>query len=389
MQRRELLKWTGATALTAASANILRAADNTARQAVVIGAGIVGASIAYHLAKRGVQVKLLEKTAPASGATGDSFAYLNASTKRPRLYYQLNDRGIAGWRRLEKELPGALPLKWGGAVYWRDEAKAAADLLENLRELRQWGYAGRRLDERALHALLPEATTGRVDAAVLFDEEGTVDPVGATRVLLERAKALGATLEFPVEVIGLDVAANRVRGVQTAAGRIEADVVIVAAGLGSPALINSVGVKLPLTSSIGVLAHTAPQPPLLRTAVFAPGSTLKQDPDGRIVTSSGHEGSALAPGNADQGRQILLSAAKYFPQLADAKIERVSIGQRVLPADGFPIQGFAGSFRNLYVAATHSGVTLAPVMGEFAAREIVDGEVVAALAAYRPGRFSD
>src|SRR5580698_2698888 len=121
MNRRQILKsLTVASSIAAFSR--LRAASPT--RVVVIGAGILGASIAYHLAKRGAQVTVLEKTAPASGATGDSFAYLNASTKPSRPYYDLNLLGIAGWRRLQLEFGGALPLQWGGAVYWRNDAQA-------------------------------------------------------------------------------------------------------------------------------------------------------------------------------------------------------------------------------------------------------------------------
>jgi glycine/D-amino acid oxidase-like deaminating enzyme len=387
MDRRRLLGLLGATALGAASGPAARAATPS-RHEVVIGAGILGATIAYALARRGTRVTVLEKTAPASGATGDSFAYLNASTKQPRAYYDLNVRGIAGWRSLQQELHGTLPLRWGGAVYWRDEPAAAAALLHALRQYRDWGYAGRRLDSAALRHLLPNATPGHVEGAVLYEQEGTIDPVGAVNVILARARALGVTVEFPVAVEALEVEGDRIRGVRTSGGRIEADTVVVAAGLGSPTLVTPLGVKLPLTTSIGVLAHTVPQPPLLGSAAFAPGSTIKQNPDGRIVSSSSHEGSGLTLGLAEQGEQILQSAARYFPRLQRAKIERVSIGYRVLPADGFPILGFTRNFGNLYVAVTHSGVTLAPVIAQFAMQEILEGVDVESLAPYRASRFA-
>ena len=387
MHRRQLLRLVGATALTAAYGKSVRAAQPP-NHVIVIGAGILGAAISYHLAKRGVRVTILERSAPASGATGDSFAYLNASTKRERPYYELNLLGIAGWRRLQLELNGALPLQWGGAVYWRDEATAAAQLLSNLHHYQEWGYPGRRLDESELRAILPNATLGRVEGAVLYEQEGIIDPVVAVNVLLARAKALGATLEFPIDVQGMDVEGDRIRGVKTSRGRIEADTVVVAAGLGSKPLIDALGVRLPLTSSTGVLIHTAPQPPLLGSAVFAPGSTIKQNPDGRIVSSSGHEGSTLSAEVAKQGQQILASAARYLPKVQHAKIERVSVGQRVLPEDGFPILGFPGNFKNLYVTVTHSGVTLAPVIAQFATQEILDGVVLEPLASYRLARFS-
>ena len=80
---------------------------------VIAGAGIIGASIGYHLAKRGAQVTILEQTRPGAGATQNSFAWLNAS-KRPRPYYELNLMGIMGWRRLGLEIGPELRIQWGG-----------------------------------------------------------------------------------------------------------------------------------------------------------------------------------------------------------------------------------------------------------------------------------
>src|SRR5689334_22810267 len=84
---------------------------------VIAGSGIIGASIAYHLAKRGAQVTVLEKQRPGAGATEKSFAWINATfSKQPRAYYELNSLGIAGWRRLHIELGNALHIQWGGSV---------------------------------------------------------------------------------------------------------------------------------------------------------------------------------------------------------------------------------------------------------------------------------
>jgi glycine/D-amino acid oxidase-like deaminating enzyme len=296
--------------------------------------------------------------------------------------------GIAGWRRLQLECAGALPLQWGGAVNWRNDAPAAAQLLNTLRGYQEWGYDGRRIDEEELRRILPNAKPGHLEGAVFYEQEGSIDPVGAVSILLTRAKSLGAALEFPVEVTGLEVAGNRIRGVKTSTGKIEADAVVIAAGLGSQALAKGADVRLPLEASTGVLAHTAPQPRLTDSVVFAPGSTLKQNVDGRVVSSSSFEGSALTLSPEQQGVQILKNAARYFPQLENVAVDRVTVGHRVLPVDGFPVLGFLGNLPNLYVAATHSGVTLAPIIGQFVAQELLDGVTVDALNIYRPSRFS-
>src|SRR5258708_22389928 len=93
---------------------------------VIAGAGIIGASIAYHLAKRGARVTVVEAAQPGAGATGKSFGWMNATfSKTPRSYFELNRLGIAGWRRLQRELDDELQVQWGGSVAWfprRDEA---------------------------------------------------------------------------------------------------------------------------------------------------------------------------------------------------------------------------------------------------------------------------
>lgn len=389
MNRRRLLRLLGVSALAVAHGRYVLAARRS-QKVVVIGAGILGAAIGYELTKRGAEVTILEGKAPASGTTGDSFAYLNASTKSAsRPYFDLNWLGMAGWRRWQQELGGALPLQWGGAVYWRDDKDEAAKLEATLRIVQGWGYGGERIDAGELRRLVPNARPGEVIAGAFYDEEGAVDPVGAVGALLDRARRLGAAVRYPVEVTGFVVANGRVRGVRTKDGDIDADAVVVAAGLGSQALAQSLGVKLPLTASQGILIHTAPQPRLLDAVVFAPGSTMRQTLDGRIVSSSGHEGSAgNAADTAAQGRRILASAARYLPQIADARIDRVSVGQRVLPGDTFPVIGFAPNVEQLYLAVTHSGMTLAPAIGRHAAQEILDGIAIEALARFRPQRFA-
>jgi glycine/D-amino acid oxidase-like deaminating enzyme len=354
---------------------------------VIVGGGILGASLAYHLTQRGAKVTLLEKSHPSSGATGDSFAYLNASTKPEHAYYDLNLAGIAGWRRLQLECDGSLPLQWGGAVYWQDEPAAAAKMLDSLHHYQQWGYAGHQIDSTELQRLLPGVTPGPISAAVYFDQEGTLDPVAAVQILLARAQAAGALVRYPAEVTGFDLTGDRIHSVKTQAGDIHADTVILAAGLGSTALARLAGAQLPLTSSAGVLVHTTPQPRLLNRVVHASSSTIKQNPDGRIVSGSGHEGSDVNASPREQGEQILKVAARYFPQLKQASVENVTVGQRVLPPDGFPIVGYLRGLRNLYVTTTHSGVTLAPILGQYATQEILDGISLEPLSPYRPDRL--
>lgn len=388
MDRRECLRLLAASAFALGPFRTALAGHRPPRKVVVIGAGIIGAAIGYELAKRGAEVTILEKKAPASGATGDSFAYLNASTKASsRPYFDLNRLGLAGWRAWQQEAGAALPLQWGGSVYWRDEQNAATQLLSTLKTVQAWGYGAERIEADDVRRLVPLLNVGNFAAGAFYEEEGAVDPAGAVSALLERAKQHGATVVYPTEVTGFLVSHGRVHGVRTRDGEVAADTVVVAAGFDSQALAQALDIRVPLKSSNGILLHTKPQPRLLECVAFAPGSTIRQNLDGRIISSNAHEGADMNLDPAEIGKRILTSASRYLPQIGNAEIERVSIGRRVIPADTFPIVGFTPKLGQLYFSVSHSGITLAPILARIAATEILEGVAVELLGGFRPGRF--
>ena len=85
--------------------------------------------------------------------------------------------------------------------------------------------------------------------------------------------------------------------------------------------------------------------------------------------------------------ELLARAAEYFPSLRGASAVPVPVGYRPMPLDGFPVVGFSPKAPNIYLALTHSGVTLAPLLAQLATMEIADGAQVELLDDYRPSRF--
>ena len=386
MKRREFIETCAGLAVSACFPGMARAATS---RVVIVGGGIIGASIAYHLAKRGAQVTLLEKLRPASGATEKSFAWLNATfSKQPRNYFNLNLLGMAGWRRLEQELGGELPIQWGGSVEWYPVGEEAEQLRRDLRRHQEWGYATHLVDEEGFRGLLPGVVPGPIAAATFSEQEGTLTPVQAVNVLLKHAQALGARVEYPCEVTGLDLAAGRLRGVETARGRFEADALVVASGVATPRVAAMAGVSVPLKTSPGVFAHTAPQPRWIGRVALARNAVIKQGPDSRLITGANFGGSEGTDASQAMGEKLLREAARYVPQLGGVAVEKVTLGWRVMPKDEFPIVGFVEGCPNLYIAAMHSGVTLAPLIGQLSALEILDGASVDLLAPYRLSRFA-
>jgi len=145
---------------------------------------------------------------------------------------------------------------------------------------------------------------------------------------------------------------------------------------------------VPLKESKGILAHTAPQPELLKRVMMPPGADVKQNFDGRIVTGANFGDTGDAQPTMELGHQYLAAAARYFPQLRNAKVEYMTLGYRVMPQDGYPIIGRSSKIPNFYVAALHSGMTCAPIVGQLAATEILDQVDVDLLQPYRAARFS-
>lgn len=386
--RRQFIYTLGLTAGALATRS-LRISARAPRRIVVIGGGIMGASIAYHLAKRGAAVTLLEKTAPATGATANSFAWINAGSKRPRGYYELNHLGMAGWRRLQGELgPTTLVVQWGGTVQWQDAPDKAEAFRKGVLAQQAWGYNTHLIDAAEMRRLVPALEPGQVSAASFCEEEGTVDPVAATGRLLDAAKAHGAVVRHPAVVSGFDLDGATVRGVKVGGETIAADAVVVATGVDMPALGRTLGVDVPMEESPGLLAHTRPHARLVERVLVAPGATLKQLPNGEFVTGVDFGGSPSRDTSPVMGRRLLEGASRFVPRLKEATLDRVTLGFRVLPADGQPIIGRVASRPNVYLAAMHSGITLSPAVGQLAALELLDQVEVEILRPYRLDRFS-
>lgn len=361
---------------------------------VVAGAGIIGASIAYHLARRGAQVTIVDKAQPASGTSKDSFAWINATySKQPWHYFRLNYLGIQAWQLLERELNGALQVQWGGSIQWHSDASQARLLREQVPAHQAWGYRTQLVDESDLQQLEPHVQFAPVEAGAICEEEGHVDPVHAVEVLFNAAQQLGAEVKTQCEVMALESRNGQLCAVNTTMGQINADVLVVACGVDTPRVAALAGLTVPLKDSPGLLLHTTPQEALIERVLLAPGAHIKQKLDGRIVTGANFGGSPTTDTSPEHAKRMLAQAARFLPQLNDshatdpANIDKVSLGWRVLPKDGHPIIGYAGTQPPLYLAAMHSGITLAPLVGRLAATEILDGVEVELLQPYRLARF--
>ena len=354
----------------------------TSPRIIVIGAGIIGASIAWHLARTGASVTVVEAGLPGGVATRNSWAWINASHGNPGHYFHFRIRAMEEWRRLESDLPG-LRVAWGGGLIWDLVPEA---LRAFAAEHSGWGYDIRQVDRAEIQHLEPELAAPP-ELALHAAGEGAVEPMAATLTLLQAAEALGARLIAHSPVRGLELRGNQVAGVETAAGRLAANEVILAAGTETPALAAMAGFQLPLTAPPGLLVSTAPALRLLNGLVMAPALHLRQTAEGRLLAGADF-------GGGDPGEDPKAEAAAVFEGIrqmlrsgASLAFDFHTVGYRPTPADGFPAVGRVPGIEGLSLAATHSGITLAPAIGRFLAEEILDGRRHPLLAPYGPERF--
>ena len=209
---------------------------NMPRSVAVIGAGIMGAAIAWRLARRGVQVTLLDKGQPGHGASSHSFAWINAGAKEPIGYHDLNRRSLEMWARFATAIgddgdPASTGLRWGGKVSWVARAKDVEALVGRVRQLQSWGYPSRLIDAAELAHLEPALELGPVAAAEYSPNEGQVEPQLVVDVCLRRLQEMGCEVRTGTEVVGFERGSDgRIHRLDTSSGPVQVEAVVMAAG---------------------------------------------------------------------------------------------------------------------------------------------------------------
>ena len=390
--------------LTAASASLIacgRNSDTTCKHVGVIGGGIIGASIAYHLAKAGIDVTLCERGNLAERASRGTFAWINATwAKQPRHYHQLSQQGVASWAQLQNALN--IPVRWGGSLEWFSTQTRQALLAEQIAEQVEWDEPASMLNGEALQALEPNVVFDSTKDVAFSPNDGAVDPVFATQALARATMTLGATIKTNCAVTVATSLKDGKTRLDTSCGSLVVDQYVLATGAAPNITTQLAGIDIPQRTTPGVIVMTKPMRPLINRIIVAPGVHIHQRDDGRIVLGE-QDGAPETAAHAAQlrgrpnvfpnpalaqqhGVRILSIAEKFVPGIIEAEIENAYIGWRPLPLDGHPVLGASPARPSAYLAITHSGVTLAPVIGALAAHEIATGMPAPNLDHYRPGR---
>ena len=348
---------------------------DSGKKVVVIGAGIVGASLAYHLAVKGANVTLIEGGEIASGVTATSFAWINTTHREPDPIAALRDQAIKEYRRLEAQLP-ELNIRWTGALSYGSSLPSASD---NQRTTNL-------VSRSQILDLEPNLKTPPMQALYVA-EEGALDAVAATHALVAGARLNGATVLTQTQVLGFITHGEKVTGVETSTGVIDADCVVLAAGTGTAKLTDMLGVTLPIEASPAIFIRYTSQPKLVHTLISNADMEIRQGWDGTLLAAEDYVDDA----EENRPAAIALRTAKAIHSelngVASIEPELACIGLRPIPADGIPIIGYLPKVSDVYVCAMHPGVALAAIVGRLASEEISDDKTLEALAPCRPGRF--
>lgn len=367
---------------------------------LVIGAGVVGLNLGRNLLREGAAVTVLASPEPGEEIGWATVAWSNASSKvrrsYPDHYVRLNVRGVDAVWILADEIGGSW-LQGTGTLEIAAGREAGARLAADVERLdREFGYPSEMLT-RARVAELADVTLRADETAAFFSRDALVDPVALVGRLGAAFRQAGGQLVRD-RVVGFERTADAIRTVRLAGGAaLSADRVVFAAGAWTRDVAASAGIDVAMLPRdddrvAGLVAavsraDTGPGPMLLFPEVMVrPGgprrALLASDHgDPPVDPSSTHEELRAA---AEIWRQ---RAAARLPALDRSEVLDVRLGMRALSADGLTIAGAPSNTANAYVLTTHSGFTLAPLLGELAAVEICRGEDQPTLAPYRPTRF--
>jgi glycine/D-amino acid oxidase-like deaminating enzyme len=371
-------------------------------KAVVLGLGVLGASVARSLARAGASVTVVERTGALAGTSSTTFAWVNSHNKNPRSYHDLNVAGMAEHCALA-ESAGGQP-GWyhrTGNLEWADDAAGTERLTESAAQLIERDYPVEWITPRTARELVPDLrvpTTVR-DIAY-YPTEGYVLPALLLARLWGEARDAGAELRCPAEAVGIAEDSGGVR-VELADGDVvRADVVVIATGRWSESVTAAAGQRVPMASpdvagsaTVGFLGWTTPVAARVDRVLTTPTLNVRPDGGGRLVVQGldldGDADPAVRPDAAGAHAQDLLGRLAGLVDGTDgAQLESLRVGQRSMPADGHPVCGFLGAGSRIYAMATHSGITLGPLLGRLAAQELLGGEPSDLLADFRPERLA-
>jgi len=353
----------------------------TGFEIVVVGAGVIGSSIAYHLAGQGRQVLVVERAEPAvepaaSWASAGGIRRQGRHAAEAKLAIESIDR----WPSLEDELGATFAYRQGGNLYVGEGDEEIALVKAFVKTQQANGFEDARFVDRKEALEIVPALNDHASAASYSSRDGQADPALTTRAFAGAARRHGATYWTGTEISALLTTDSRVTGVQTSQGDVQAEAVVLAAGAWSDTLTESIGFCLPVRTRVPQILISTPAPKGLVRPVLGSVSrrlSLKQLDDGSFMLGGGWPGIPSDDRRSYSMEQASIeggwaAGAGLIPAVGKETIARKWCGLEAQSFDGIPFVGAVPSFEGLTVATGCSGhgFAIAPAMGRAIADQL-------------------
>lgn len=378
--------------------------------AIIIGGGLIGASIAYHLARAGVRALLIEQGDLASGASGANFGNVQVEDAEFGLSLALTLRSYVRFATLADDLGCDVGFRRTGNLLLIENEHQWALMAARAALLQAAGLRVALLDRAETCRLEPALASAAILGALYNPDEGMLDPFRLVHAYARRGREHGLQVWTHTRVTGIETASGRVTGVATARGPVSAPVVILAAGAWSGELARTAGIELPIRWVHGEAAITAPLPPIaanaMTTAAFfeategageqSVGFCLRQRPRGNVMFGEAAQlgrGAVCDPPHLARAATpnalpaVAAEARRWLPTLRRAAVIRSWAIPVAFTADSRPLLGPVEGVSGLFVAtALKSTIILTPLVGEIVAGMITGAAQDPRLAEFAPSR---
>tara|TARA_B100001057_G_scaffold195185_2_gene195976 strand:+ start:1047 stop:2129 length:1083 start_codon:yes stop_codon:yes gene_type:complete len=351
---------------------------------LVVGSGIVGTSIALSCLKLGADVVVLEQEKLGGAASSKSFGWINASFADSPAYFELRNAAVKAFRNLKTEINLKESVRWQGTLWWEESGQ---ELKKQFYSLVDRGYAAKLLNNNEIKSLEP-ILKDVPEEAILTRLEGAAEADRVALTMLRKITDEGGKVISGCSVTGLKIEKGHISSVHTNIGEITCDMVAIATGAAAQKGLDGFDWKLPMNNKKGLIVQTCPVPDKINHVLMTNDVHFKQNVDGTLTAGE------IYSGDLDEGvvaldlaSDVLLRISKKLHLTADLNPTNIQIGVRPVPIDGFPVVGNIMGQRGVFVAVMHSGVTLAPLIGQLLALEMLQISESPLLNSFRPSRF--
>ncbi|OQY05726.1 MAG: hypothetical protein B6I22_07005 [Desulfobacteraceae bacterium 4572_123] len=246
-------------------------------EAVIIGGGVIGSSTAYYLAREGIDVVLVEKGYKAGEASAANAAFVWSITRKPGIDIRLAMHSFKLHRQLQRELEMNFEYVHNGGLLVIQNDREMSYVEAHVRKRTEDGFPLEIIDAKQALELEPLLSKEKTIAAVFSPIDGTTNPIFLGAALNLQAQKLGAKIYHHTEVLGIDVAGGKVRGVTTNKGTINTNIIVNAAGCWGNSIGEMVGLDVPITPFQLAMLVTEPLPPCVSHPIMGASYMVEED----------------------------------------------------------------------------------------------------------------